>query len=59
MKLLRELIFPLIAVLAAFVVGGILILLIGDSPIQAYNFSWVARSRGRTGSGTRSFMPRR
>jgi simple sugar transport system permease protein len=36
MKLLRELIFPLLAVVAAFVVGGILILLIGDSPIQAY-----------------------
>ncbi|MDQ2854874.1 MAG: ABC transporter permease [Acidobacteriota bacterium] len=36
MKLLRELFFPLLAVLAAFVVGGILILLIGDSPIQAY-----------------------
>src|SRR5262247_399781 len=36
MKLIRELIFPLIAVLAAFVVGGILISLIGDSPIQAY-----------------------
>ena len=36
MKLLRELIFPLIAVLAAFVVGGVLILLIGDNPIQAY-----------------------
>ena len=36
MKLIRELIFPLIAVLAAFIVGGILIWLIGDSPIQAY-----------------------
>jgi simple sugar transport system permease protein len=36
MKLLRELIFPLMAVLAAFIVGGILILLIGDNPIQAY-----------------------
>jgi len=36
MKLLRELIFPLIAVLAAFIVGGILILAVGDSPIQAY-----------------------
>src|SRR6266550_8118508 len=36
MKLLRELFFPLLAVLAAFVVGGILILLIGDSPVQAY-----------------------
>src|SRR5712672_342711 len=36
MKLLRELFFPLLAVLAAFVVGGILILIIGDDPIQAY-----------------------
>jgi general nucleoside transport system permease protein len=36
MKLLRELVFPLLAVVAAFVVGGVLILLIGDSPIQAY-----------------------
>ena len=36
MKLLRELIFPLLAVLAAFVVGGILILLIGDNPLHAY-----------------------
>jgi ABC-type uncharacterized transport system permease subunit len=36
MKLLRELVFPLIAVLAAFIVGGILILAVGDSPIQAY-----------------------
>src|SRR6476469_2125844 len=46
MKLLRELFFPLLAVLAAFVVGGVLILLIGDDPIQAYKllivraFSW-------------------
>lgn len=36
MSFLRELIFPLIAVIAAFVVGGILILLIGDNPIEAY-----------------------
>src|ERR1044072_3635934 len=35
-KLLRDLLFPLIAVLAAFVVGGILILLVGDNPIDAY-----------------------
>lgn len=35
-KLLRELLFPLIAVVAAFVVGGILILLVGDNPIVAY-----------------------
>src|SRR6266852_9236054 len=36
MKLLRELIFPLIAVLAAFLVGAVLILLIGDDPIVTY-----------------------
>src|SRR6476659_6072269 len=36
MKLLRELLFPLLAVVAAFVVGGILIVLIGDNPFQAY-----------------------
>src|SRR5258707_1213525 len=35
-KLLRELLFPLIAVVAAFIVGGILILLVGDNPIVAY-----------------------
>lgn len=46
MKLLRELLFPLIAVVAAFVVAGILILLIGDNPIETYRllfgsaFSW-------------------
>lgn len=36
MKLLRELLFPLIAVVAAFVIAGILILIIGDNPIEAY-----------------------
>ncbi len=36
MRLLRELIFPLLAVIAAFIIGGILILIIGDNPIQAY-----------------------
>jgi general nucleoside transport system permease protein len=36
MKLLRELLFPLIAVVAAFVVGGIVVLLIGDNPIETY-----------------------
>jgi len=35
-KFARELLFPLIAVLAAFIVGGILILLIGDNPLVAY-----------------------
>ena len=35
-KLARELLFPLIAVIAAFIVGGILILLVGDNPFDAY-----------------------
>ena len=35
-KLARDLLFPLIAVIAAFIVGGILILLVGDNPIDAY-----------------------
>ncbi len=46
MKLFREILFPLLAVLLAFIVGGIVVLLIGDSPIQTYRlligsaFSW-------------------
>src|SRR5919205_2946482 len=36
MKLLRELLFPLIAVLAAFLVGAIIVLLIKDDPIETY-----------------------
>src|ERR687896_959662 len=46
MKLLREILFPLIAVVAAFIVGGIVVLIIGDNPIQTYKlligsaFSW-------------------
>lgn len=36
MKHLREIIFPLVAVLAAFAVGGILVLLIGDDPFETY-----------------------
>src|SRR2546426_1780361 len=46
MKLLREILFPLLAVLLAFIVGGIVVFLIGDSPIETYRlligsaFSW-------------------
>src|SRR5437868_2988610 len=36
MKLLRELIPPLIAVLAAFVVGGVIVWLVGDDPFEVY-----------------------
>ncbi len=34
--LLRELLFPLIAVLAAFIIGGFIVLAIGDNPIEVY-----------------------
>src|SRR3989440_911132 len=36
MKLLRELIFPLVAVLVAFIVGGIIVWLVGDNPFEVY-----------------------
>src|SRR3982751_2982803 len=36
MKILREILSPLIAVLAAFVVGGIIVLLIGDNPFFTF-----------------------
>lgn len=36
MKILREVLWPLIAVIAAFVVGGVIVLLIGDNPFVAY-----------------------
>jgi len=36
MKLLRELVFPVIAVLVAFVVGGIVVWVIGDNPFEVY-----------------------
>ena len=36
MKLLRELLFPLVAVAAAFAVGGGVVLLIGDDPVETY-----------------------
>jgi len=42
MKILREVLWPLIAVLAAFVVGGIIILSIGDNPFEAYG--WLLSS---------------
>jgi len=35
-KLARDLLFPIIAVVAAFIVGAILIILVGDNPITAY-----------------------
>src|SRR5438067_2328982 len=46
MKLFREILFPFIAVLAAFIVGGIVVWIIGDNPFETYRlligsaFSW-------------------
>jgi ABC-type uncharacterized transport system permease subunit len=46
MKVLRELFFPVVAVLAAFLVGGLFVLAIGDDPVETYRlligsaFSW-------------------
>src|SRR4051812_7110835 len=46
MKLARELVFPLLAVLCAFLVGAVIVLLIGDNPVETYRlligsaFSW-------------------
>ncbi|HEX7786043.1 MAG TPA: ABC transporter permease [Methylomirabilota bacterium] len=36
MKILRELLFPLAAVLAAFAVGAVIVLAVGDSPVSTY-----------------------
>ena len=36
MKLLRELLFPLAAVIAAFAVGAVVVLAVGDNPITTY-----------------------
>ena len=46
MTFLRELFFPLVAVLCAFAVGALVVLFIGDSPVETYRlllgsaFSW-------------------
>src|SRR6187549_889365 len=38
MKILREVLWPLAAVIAAFIVGGIIVLLIGDNPFATYYY---------------------
>jgi simple sugar transport system permease protein len=42
MKIFREILSPLLAVIAAFLIGGIIILLIGDNPLNAYG--WLLSS---------------
>ncbi|MEQ1923405.1 MAG: ABC transporter permease [Pyrinomonadaceae bacterium] len=41
-NLFREVLWPLVAVLAAFVVGGIIIVILGDNPLTAYG--WLLSS---------------
>jgi simple sugar transport system permease protein len=40
--LLRELIFPMIAVVAAFLVGGIIVWLVGDNPLLVYELFFTS-----------------
>lgn len=37
MNIFREILWPLLAVLAAFAVGGVIIIILGDNPINAYS----------------------
>ena len=37
MNIVREIVWPLIAVMAAFIIGGVIILLLGDNPVTAYS----------------------
>ncbi len=37
MNIVREIVWPLVAVLAAFVVGGFIIVILGDNPLTAYS----------------------
>ncbi len=41
-SLLRELLFPLIAVVAAFLVGGIIVWMVGDSPLLVYELFFTS-----------------
>src|SRR3982751_442889 len=42
MNIFREILWPLVAVIAAFITGGLIILLIGDNPLTAYG--WLLSS---------------
>jgi simple sugar transport system permease protein len=56
MKILRELLFPSIAVVAAFIIGGVLILLVGDNPITAYRLLIGSALNWPTGIGYTLFF---
>ncbi len=42
MNIFREVLWPLLAVILAFFVGGVIILILGDDPINAY--AWLLSS---------------
>jgi general nucleoside transport system permease protein len=41
-RLLKELLFPMIAVVAAFLVGGIIVWMVGDSPLLVYELFFTS-----------------
>lgn len=40
--MIREIIFPLIAVIAAFIVGGVIVAIVGDSPLIVYQLFFAS-----------------
>src|SRR5215212_10673860 len=40
--LLKELLFPIIAVVAAFLVGGVIVWMVGDSPLLVYELFFTS-----------------
>src|SRR6476619_6079203 len=50
-SLLRELLFPLIAVVAAFLVGGIVVWMVGDSPLLVYELFFTSAFGSMDGIG--------
>src|SRR5262249_58260585 len=50
-SLLRELVFPLIAVIAAFLVGGLIVWIVGDSPLLVYELFFTSAFGSLDGIG--------
>src|SRR5260370_37247905 len=56
-SLLKELLFPLIAVLAAFLVGGGIVWMVGDSPLLVYQLFLTSAFGSVDGLGYTLFYP--
>jgi len=50
-NLLRELLFPFIAVIAAFIVGGVIVWMVGDSPLLVYELFFTSAFGSLDGIG--------